>query len=43
MVAVECFEGKIVTFGTLSIFSSLGREYGFRAFDNNILIANVLR
>jgi len=43
MVAVEYFEGKVVAFGTLSIFSSLGREYGFYAFENDLIIANILR
>ncbi|MFX1587400.1 MAG: hypothetical protein ACFFC1_04525 [Promethearchaeota archaeon] len=43
MVAVEYFKGKVVAFGTLSIFSSLGREYGFSAFDNDIFLANILR
>ena len=43
MVAVEYYEGKVVAFGNLSMFSSLGREYGFSAFDNNILIANTLK
>jgi len=43
MFAVEYYEGKVVSFGTTSIFSSLGREYGFTAFDNDIIIANILR
>ncbi|MFX0031821.1 MAG: hypothetical protein ACFE8E_04120 [Candidatus Hodarchaeota archaeon] len=43
MVAVEYFKGKVVAFGTLSIFSSLGREYGFFAFENDLIIANILR
>lgn len=43
MFAVEYHEGKVVSFGTTSIFSSLGREYGFTAFDNDIIIANILR
>jgi len=42
MVVVEYFKGKVVGFGNLSIFSSLAREYGFTAFENNILIANIL-
>ena len=42
MVVVEYFKGKIVGFGNFSIFSSLAREYGFSAFDNDILIANIL-
>ncbi|MFX1504348.1 MAG: hypothetical protein ACFFDH_25535 [Promethearchaeota archaeon] len=42
MVVVEYFKGRVVGFGNLSIFSSLGREYGFSAFDNDILIANIL-
>ncbi|UCC21250.1 MAG: hypothetical protein JSV62_08230 [Promethearchaeota archaeon] len=42
MVVVEYFKGKVVGFGNFSIFSSLAREYGFSAFDNNILIANIL-
>ena len=43
IVAIEYYKGKIVGFGNLSMFSSLGREYGFSAFDNNIFIANTLR
>jgi hypothetical protein len=43
MLAIEYYEGKVVSFGTTSIFSSLGREYGFTAFDNDIIIANILR
>jgi len=43
LVSVNYYKGKVVAFGTLSIFSSLGREYGFSAFDNDILIANILR
>jgi hypothetical protein len=43
IVAIEYFKGKVVAFGSLSIFSSLGREYGFSAFDNDIIIANILR
>ncbi len=42
MVVVEYYKGKVVGFGNLSIFSSLTREYGFSAFDNDILIANIL-
>ncbi len=43
LVSVKYYKGKVVAFGTLSIFSSLGREYGFSAFDNDILITNILR
>ena len=43
MVAVEYYEGKVVGFGNLSMFSSLGREYGFSAFDNSMIIANILK
>ena len=43
MVAVEYYGGKIVGFGNLSMFSSLGHEYGFGAFDNNMFIANILK
>ncbi|MFX1382955.1 MAG: hypothetical protein ACFFBP_10980 [Promethearchaeota archaeon] len=43
MIAVNYYKGKVVGFGNLSIFSSLGREYGITALDNNILIANILR
>ena len=43
MVAVEYYGGKIVGFGNLSMFSSLGHEYGFGAFDNNMIIANILK
>jgi Arc/MetJ-type ribon-helix-helix transcriptional regulator len=42
MVVVEYYKGKVVGFGNFSIFSSLAREYGFSAFDNDILIANIL-
>ena len=42
MVVVEYYKGKVVGFGNFSIFSSLTREYGFSAFDNDILIANIL-
>lgn len=42
LVAVEYYAGKIVGFGNLSIFSSLAREYGFSALDNDILIANII-
>ncbi|MHA1436198.1 MAG: hypothetical protein ACTSPD_01350 [Promethearchaeota archaeon] len=43
IVAINYFKGRIVGFGNLSMFSSLGREYGFSAFDNDILIANILK
>jgi len=43
LVVVEYYEGKVVAIGNLSMFSSLGREYGFSAFDNNLLIANILK
>jgi hypothetical protein len=43
LLTSEYFHGQVVAFGTLSIFSSLGREYGFSAFDNDIIIANMLR
>ena len=43
LVTSEYYLGQVVSFGTLSIFSSLGREYGFSAFDNDIIIANILR
>ncbi|MFX1366125.1 MAG: hypothetical protein ACFFCE_18440 [Promethearchaeota archaeon] len=42
MVSVEYFKGRVVGFGNLSIFSSLAREYGFTAFENDLLIANIL-
>jgi len=42
MVVVEYYKGKVVGFGNFSIFSSLAREYGFSAFDNDILIANIM-
>ena len=42
LVVSEYYKGKIVGFGNLSIFSSLGaRDYGFSAFDNEILISNI--
>lgn len=43
LLTSEYYNGQVVAFGTLSIFSSLGREYGFSAFDNDIIIANILR
>lgn len=43
MVVIEYFKGKVCSFGNLSMFSSLGREYGFSAFDNDIIIANILQ
>jgi len=43
LITSEYYNGQVVSFGTLSIFSSLGREYGFSAFDNDIIIANILR
>ncbi len=43
LVVVEYYRGKVIGFGNLSIFSSLGSEYGFSAFDNALLIANSLR
>ena len=43
LVTSEYYNGQVVAFGTLSIFSSLGREYGFSAFNNDVLIANILR
>ncbi len=42
LVAIEYYKGKVVGIGSLSLFSSLSREYGFSAFDNDILIANIL-
>ena len=42
LVVSEYYKGKVVGFGNLSIFSSLGaRDYGFSAFDNGILISNI--
>ena len=43
VITSEYHHGQVAAFGTLSIFSSLGREYGFSAFDNDIIIANILR
>ena len=43
VITSEYHGGQVVAFGTLSIFSSLGREYGFSAFENDIIIANILR
>ncbi|MEJ2251263.1 MAG: hypothetical protein P8Y70_04960 [Candidatus Lokiarchaeota archaeon] len=43
MTTVEFYEGKILAFGALSLFSSLGTEYGFYAYDNDILIGNILK
>ena len=42
LAAVEYYAGKVVGFGNISIFSSLAREYGFNALDNDILIANII-
>lgn len=42
LVAVEYYSGRVVGFGNISIFSSLTREYGFTAFENDLLIANIL-
>ncbi|MFX1327193.1 MAG: hypothetical protein ACFE91_03490 [Promethearchaeota archaeon] len=42
MVVVDYYKGRVIGFGNLSIFSSLAREYGFSALDNDILIANIL-
>jgi Arc/MetJ-type ribon-helix-helix transcriptional regulator len=42
LVAVEYYSGRVVGFGNISIFSSLTREYGFSAFENDLLIANIL-
>ncbi|MBY8984910.1 MAG: hypothetical protein KGD65_07585 [Candidatus Lokiarchaeota archaeon] len=42
LVAVEYYSGRVVGFGNISIFSSLAREYGFTAFENDLLIANIL-
>ena len=41
LVAVEYYKGKVVAFGNGSIFSSLAKEYGFTALDNDILISNI--
>ena len=43
MVAIEYFEGRVIAFGSMSLFSSFGREYGFYGHDNNILIGNALK
>ena len=43
IVTSEYHNGQVAAFGTLSIFSSLGREYGFTAFDNDVIITNILR
>lgn len=42
LAASEYYAGRVVGFGNISIFSSLAREYGFSAFDNDILIANII-
>ncbi|MFX0029197.1 MAG: hypothetical protein ACFE8B_08305 [Candidatus Hermodarchaeota archaeon] len=42
LVASEFYAGRVIGFGNISIFSSLAREYGFSAFDNDILIANII-
>ncbi|MBN1216615.1 MAG: hypothetical protein JXA99_14395 [Candidatus Lokiarchaeota archaeon] len=43
IVAVKYFKGRVVGFGSLSLFSSLSREYGFYAYDNDVLIGNILK
>ncbi len=43
LVVIEYYKGKVIGLGNLSIFSSLAREYGFSALDNNFLIANIMR
>lgn len=43
IASVEYHKGKVVGLGTLSFFSSLGREYGFNALDNDRLIANMIQ
>ncbi|TFG01791.1 MAG: hypothetical protein EU542_06335 [Promethearchaeota archaeon] len=43
MVAIEYFEGRVISFGSMSLFSSFGREYGFYGYDNNILIGNAIK
>lgn len=43
IIAVEYYDGKVIGFGNLSMFSSLGHEYGFSALDNNIFIANTIK
>ncbi|TFG06661.1 MAG: hypothetical protein EU539_07025 [Promethearchaeota archaeon] len=43
IVSVDYYDGRVVGFGNLSCFSSLSHEYGFSAFDNNILIANLFK
>ncbi len=43
VVASKYYKGKVVAIGNVSIFSSLGREYGFGALDNSLLISNILR
>ncbi|TXT63916.1 MAG: hypothetical protein BAJALOKI3v1_290020 [Promethearchaeota archaeon] len=42
MVAIEYYQGRVVAFGALSLFSSLGKEYGFYAHDNDVLIGNAI-
>ncbi|MBD3195530.1 MAG: hypothetical protein GF317_10770 [Candidatus Lokiarchaeota archaeon] len=42
IAAIKYFQGKVVAVGNISLFSSLGREYGFYAQDNNVLIGNIL-
>lgn len=42
LVVSEYYKGRVVAFGNLSIFSSLGaHDYGFSAFDNGTLISNI--
>lgn len=43
IVTSKYYQGKVVAIGNVSIFSSLGREYGFGALDNSLLISNILR
>jgi Arc/MetJ-type ribon-helix-helix transcriptional regulator len=42
IVAVEYYEGKVVGIGNLSILSSLSSTYGFTAYDNNVLVSNII-
>ncbi|MHA1338393.1 MAG: Gldg family protein [Promethearchaeota archaeon] len=42
LVAVKYYKGRVVGYGSYSLFSSLSAFYGYNALDNSILIANIL-
>jgi len=42
LVAINYYKGRVVGYGSSSLFSSLSSFYGYNALDNKILIANIL-